>query len=561
MTKFNIQKEMKRNIILLILVNFLVHGLMIFVSGYWWDDYKYVIVNNMTAWKEHYLQAGRPIAYYMISSIHGLPVWMFRSLVFAFYMLVSVLIYLVLCRINLPSRTSLIIAVLFVAIPINDARLLICVYPYTLALLLFWSATYLLVNMLVTENRSKRACFRIFALVLFFFSFANSALMFFYVIPMGYVCFFEIRDWTRNKLSIKKLIWRMGTYIDFVSVPIIFFILKKIFFTPFGLYEGYNSITKDKLIYAVKHIISITYEQLKIVLANGYLVTLGEVMIIIVISLGISLVLGSINQKTKQHYFAKRNCLLGVFCGVIIFIAGLFPYAVIRTVAVNTVAIGGRDSMLLGLGMAIAIYFIFELLGLPQIIVDFLVCAFVLIGIFHFAEWYITYQKDYYEEVALEQHWKNTEGIIEGTNFIHIDKDDRRTIEGVRYYSLNHMACETFGKTSRFFANGIDDLYLFTEGNKRMEYELYKETEGLSDYDFANLVIDGIEEYKYDITSKQAVALKFKEMFDKQLFYEQVKQYGTYQYISITEEQSNKIMQAYNEGLLDNNDSLLLYTN
>lgn len=558
----NMVKEGNRkriqDIVLLIFVNFIVHGLMIFVSGYWWDDYKYAVVDTMEAWKDHYFQAGRPIAYYMIASIHGLPIWMFRSLVLGLYAYTSVLFYAILKKIGISRRTSLLIAIIFVAIPVNDARIMICVYPYTLALVLFFLATYLLIG--VSQKRGHWR--RVLSLVLFFCSFANSALLFFYVLPMAYILYFELKDLKVNgKLTIRGSIFKLIRYVDFCIIPVAFWVCKKKWFAPFGLYEGYNAVTASKLVSAVKNMIPIAGQQIVTIFDNGYSMSLKVLFVIGCISIIVSVGISFLQRTDKYEKVSKMNCMVGIIIGCVIFCVGLFPYVTIRTRMVLTTAVGGRDAMLLGFGSAIIIYYIVELISVSRFMTNFLVCILVLCGCVHFGGWYLTYQGDYYEEVALQQYWLDADEIKQGTNFIHIDNNERRTIEGLRYYSLNHMAYEIFGTQSRFFANGVDDLYLFIPEGERELYSTYKENEGLENYDFSNCIIDGIEEYRYDVTYVDIVKLKLKELFDTKAFYKEVKRFGKYRYTSITEEQSVCIMEAYRENQIEDNRSIYSFIN
>ena len=67
----------KKQILIIICFNALMHIYILFVSGAWADDYKYY-VNNYTDIKEHMISAGRLDAYFLMVFVNWMPVWLFR---------------------------------------------------------------------------------------------------------------------------------------------------------------------------------------------------------------------------------------------------------------------------------------------------------------------------------------------------------------------------------------------------------------------------------------------------------------------------------------------------
>ena len=109
---------------------------MPFVLGSWWDDYKYQVFKYADI-KEHMVSAGRLDAYYMLMPVNRLPIWMFRVLVVILYMISAVLIYLIVAQTFENLQMAFGIGILYNAIPVNDVRLMKCVYPYTLSVCMF----------------------------------------------------------------------------------------------------------------------------------------------------------------------------------------------------------------------------------------------------------------------------------------------------------------------------------------------------------------------------------------------------------------------------------------
>lgn len=553
-----IKNQVVRDILLILLVNFVVHGLMILVTGHWWDDYLYVIEDSMRIVKERSLQMGRPITYYMLLGIYGLPIGIFRMLVVVLHSGISVLIYLIFRKISIPRRSSLLIVMLYIAVPINDSRILKCVYPYTLTLFLFWIATYILISILSMKKGKVRNLFRVISLVLFFVAFDTASLMFYYLIPFLYVWYFEVKELIKNRaISWKNIIFGFLKYIDYYCVPFVFVIVKNIFFVPYGQYEEYNSVTLSNLFDAIKNIFLWGFQEGLFGLYNWEILRSGWMIVIVIVALILSFIICRIYKNSLEEEKLNRfYYLLGTLFGVGVFLIGLFPYAVVRGGVVATTAVGGRDAVLLGLGVAIICYCLGEIISFSDYFLKFLIIVFVLCGSAHFSGWYITYQEDYYEEIALQQFWLETEEVEKGVNFIHIDKNERKSIGGLRDYSLNQMAWELYGVQSRFFAVGVEDLSFFIEGGKRSIQEKYKEIEKMEEYDFDNYTIDGVEEYKFDMSYMEIIKMKVLEIFDEENFKKQVKEYGTYEYLPISNEISQKILEAYKKGELIKNEDL-----
>ena len=83
----------------------------------------------------------------------------------------------------------------------------------------------------------------------------------------------------------------------------------------------------------------------------------------------------------------------------------------------------------------------------------------------HFDQWYLAYLQAFYEQKALQAEWLETDDVEEGKTFIYISKN-KGPLNDERYYSLNALAKEVYGDTSRFISKGIDSLERITTNRK-----------------------------------------------------------------------------------------------
>lgn len=230
----------KREIIIIMLSSILIHIFMPFVLGNWWDDYKYQVFKYADI-KEHMVSAGRLDAYYMLMPVNKLPIWAFRILVVISYLISAVLIYLIIAETFENLEMAFGIGVLYNAIPVNDVRLMKCVYPYTLAVCMFLIATYLLIREFKRRNNVFKYITLIGCCILFLISFSMSSLLFYYIMPIALLWYCIARETICNgeKRNYSLFVQEVIQYWYLYIIPFAFFAIKKLFFKPDpqGLYD------------------------------------------------------------------------------------------------------------------------------------------------------------------------------------------------------------------------------------------------------------------------------------------------------------------------------------
>ena len=158
--KEKLKEFFKNPYVLITLVYFLAHFFLLILSGCWWDDWTF-ITHNTNYINQVASQSGRPEWNFLIPFCWSLPN-NGRILIFFLYYLNSIFVYIMLKNSELfDKKESLIIALLFTVVPVNDARLLISNFSYTVGLFFFWMAFMLFVFWNKMEISVKKTVFRI----------------------------------------------------------------------------------------------------------------------------------------------------------------------------------------------------------------------------------------------------------------------------------------------------------------------------------------------------------------------------------------------------------------
>ncbi len=536
-----------------------IHIYMLLVSGAWWDDYKYSVINYADI-KKHMIAAGRLDAYYLILPVNSLPAWAFHLVIILCFAISAVFIYLIINDIFHCDEDAFWIAVLYNAIPVNDIRVMKCVYPYTVSHALFWTASYLLI--VICQNREKKLRFpeRIVALLLFYISFSTNSLMFFYAVP---IALFWIRIGLKlkrgNNLCFNNFIKEAIKWVDFYILPFAFFIIKLKFFSPDpnGLDAGYNLVTIDKCFSALMIIPKATIVLLgkiflagiEVVYQNSWLIMVFVVLFVITVR----------SQEKVDDNEAKvkgfKKSALGCMLGIILIIMGMYPYLVIRQNTLGIVGINGRDAILACFGVSVLIVFGVKLIRVSKWGQRLLFSYMVIMATVYFTSCYSGYLRDHYYHMALRNAWIQTDDIKTGHTFICVRSDNNFTIPD-NFYALNAMALETYGDAGRYIASGVEELRYITSYEKK---ELMKSdiTYAYSEYDLKDIKIDGIMRVSCCMNGIDATKLKIIEMMNKDTFEEVLNGYIEYKYIPVSAEESKIIYERFLADELQNNRELL----
>ena len=516
-------KFFKKEYITLAIIYFFSHFMLLFVSGRWWDDWCSYYRNDKALF-EMSLQLGRPSVYYLINFAKMFPEYGYRWITFLLFFLCVVFFYRILRNIfNLSSENSCAVCLLFSCIPANDARILLSVFPYSIGLFFFVTGFFLFSFFL---DKSKSLLYRLIILFIFFLSFVlNSNLVFYFIVVISIV--------------LKKGVFNLIRYLDFLLIPVLFFVLKSYYFPSYGGYEGYNSITLDKLIKGIFFVIPSDIYVMKSLLVNYY--REGNFFVIQSIILCFLLFLDYKRIRIFLAFFARFSFLNFIFnflnknilitklkvsplresffllcIGLIVLSLGLFPYVVVRdSYRICTSGIGGRDSILISFGAALILFSLINIC-IKVSYRKYVLISFILSGILYFNVFYLSYQQDYYRQVAFSTQLDNHRDVLENVHNIVYFNDDKVRVNCSCFYQLNGIASTVFKNQTRFICDGFDCAKKYfsnsRENTKAVDYFVSSKLYNMSDYVGPNIQVDAVLIFSFSSSLFDVVKLKYYEI-------------------------------------------------
>lgn len=538
-----------RDILLITIANILAHSYLFFLTGIFWDDWGYIDHNTQTLWQQ-FTAAGIPSRAIIIQLVWNIPHYGFRWVVFASFLIMAILFYLILRKITIfDNKSSVIIPVLFTAIPLNDCRVILCDVPYTIGLLSFFLGFFLLTVWF--ENRYW--ILRILVHICFLLSFTINSLLFFYAIVLLYI---YIKESVSPKQIFKSFV-KMIHYSDFLIAPIAFFVTKQLLFPTYGPYENYNQIQIKQLVHSLMILPLGVCKQLSLI-GKEFLSWLpfqwvSQLALLLFLGgCGVRLIFtirhlgknkhAEINVNPKKIFIL--NSIYGLLLGIFLIGIGMFPYIVIRGgYILQTDGVGSRDSMLLPIGVAITIYFLIILLIGNNRFSTFLFITIFVCGAISFNFHYLDYQRDFYWQESLTEKFRDHQELADKSNLLFLSDDDNGC-ECTRFYSLNANAAMAYQNEKRLIMCGYRDLYLpqseYINTYLRQGYEYL-----MKDYDISNKKLDGVIVYSNKISHKKAVQLKLLELFDYIRYKEMIRDMGNFDYYGTESDEAKILLQGY----------------
>lgn len=540
------KKVIKTDLIKIALANLLSQGFLFILTGTFWDDWIYYSHDRVGLWKQ-FMEAGRPSSAYWIEMVWNLPGNGFRWLVFLMYLLTSIIFYLILKNSGLLNREeALYISILYTVFPINDCRVILCDVVYTVGLTSFFVGCYMFFWWLKNGEKEKKILFRVAILTFFGYSFIINSLLVFYGIVL--LCIFFKEYFSGKKVIIACS--HMLRYIDFILLPIVFFIGKNLLFPVYGRYENYNIVKANAVLVAACRLPLAVFRQLKLTWFSifGFLVPhkiiiIFSYFIIALISVRLTVFLWQ-NRSLKRFfkYLKQNHEIRGILLGVIIFAIGLYPYILVRdTYTVDLIGVPSRDSMLLGPGLALIMFYFFKILLKKKVILKTFLIFICFICTVTCNIHYINYQRDAYWQDSLIEQLRLNDQIREAENILFLS-DDSSGIYGTRFYSLNGNAYVAYGDQSRLFLNGYLDLPLL-----KSDKSVLVDSRGyvMNDYNALNDKLDGVILFNCDINYLDCIRLKILEITDYPAYQGVISQIGELSYYPVQSQKARELLEGY----------------
>ena len=418
----------------------------------------------------------------------------YNSIVFFSYFGAAVFLYYILKRIKeIDSISRIFLVILFSVLPVNNARIAAICLPYAISYFYFFLAFYLFIKFIET----KSIIFRITSLISFFLSFFVQSFLFFYVIIFIYYFY-------KDKSVLKKLkiiFTNITKLADFVMLPIIFWIINKIYFKPSGLYESYNKFKSLKKI--IKYLMqSIDNTFIPVVLNSIKNFNIFYFLILILVFVIMKKI------KIKKIVLPQKQIFYLVIVGIILMFCAVFPYLAVGKKPLNT-DWATRHQLLIPLGFSFFFYYflllIFRILKIKDCYFVSVVLIIILLFISENLSSYINFQKDWYKQDSIIQNIKSNELVKNNTTFLvkdgllNMNANNRK----YRFYEYSGMFKKAFNDENRFA------IYEYQyQGNLERYKAYFNEHYNLSNY------VSGTPEYVISI-KRGSIDLKQKKAFLK----------------------------------------------
>jgi len=532
----------------------LAHWFILVSTGRWWDDWVYAD-HDAGYLMDVMKQSSVPLAGVVNIVIWYIP---YKLCTFLMFYADGIFLYKILNGMDLFSEDAAFwVSTLFLIIPVNDARITYICFNYTLGLFCYLLSFYLITRWIRQEGKT-RIITRILSLLILIPAFNAESVMLMVVLMLLYLYYEELKtgwEWKEIRLNIKKLFFAVVHYIDYLLLPIVNYFGTKILFPGYGFYGGHSYVLWDDLPHTIMLSPWYTWLTFKNIFSNWEFTMTDKpekiilYLVVYAVAIGGTVFLFIRKSKSGQHEkISIRKTLYCLGLGILTFYLGVFPYVVKRGRKIDVVYAEGRDSLLLGIGTAIIIYYLIYLFrvllkeGGTRII---LVC-FRVSGVIYFNNRDLEWEKNYYQQLQIRDEIASNQQILDNDTFIVIDMG--ATFFNM-FYQTNGNSWAATGEETRFYMTGVADLERLFGLNEDSWYL----NAMMKDYDYTDKTIDGVIYANYNtnyIGRATVLKQKWNEFFNRDAFNQWIRETKDIKYYPVTPEQSDAIVAAYQNGEL-----------
>ena len=435
-SNFEILHKYKEDFLTIFLLYLIAHGGIFFIlDAIYWDDWTLYQVTSFEI-MDLFRQGGSMfnLAGYMHNFLLSIGPWFYRFLTFILMFSSGLILYFILLKNKYVNDCErFLIVLLFCILPFYSARVALIDMGYTLCYFLFFFAWL---------NIEKN---RLIALALFFLSFNTNSLLVFYALPF-LDSYLRSNDYSWRFKSLIKFSFKK---LDFLLLPFFYFFIKIYFYSPSGLYSGYNqSYNLVNLIYSPA------------VMIVNWLDFNVPLLLTIFISFLVFLYL-RLNQFNS--YFKNNSSRYYIVFGALIFLLGAFPYWILGHSPVFT-DWGSRHQLLLPLGFSLTLVGLLPLFHAYSIryLIALIISLCLTSNIKLYSDYYFDWQK---QKQLISLLSLNSD--IRAADII-IFNDLTASVNAVsriyRAYEWNGLMAQAFGDEKRMGFD-LSDYKKFIEGS------------------------------------------------------------------------------------------------
>ena len=449
---------LKNPLVIIVVLYSLAHCLLLVNTGKYGEDWflfnsdPHYITDDFTS-AFRYAGGAITAAHYLVNVFPDKP-FIYHTLVFLLYLCGALFFYGILGPLGkiINNSDRLYLTLFFALFPFNSARITSICFTYTVLNWSFYAGFYLLAR----YCKKPDTLLRLGSLVFFFYSFFALSTVALYVAVMAYIIYLKVYKKDRLKAIVR--------YVDFMLLPVFFWILRVLFFSgKSGVLASYYSVhfggvVKAPVLVLIAFLTSFV---------NAIDLPFKSISVmLVVIAVLFSIVLNRVRRREKDHLEEIGNDPKLFFTGILLFAAGAAPYCVAGFVP-TMFGWMSRHQLLLPAGASFMLLYglklLFKGVGLAQNFRTFILSLCIVMFIGYTIQTYIAYQREAFKQESMVAAMKDCWCLKNHTTILFDDQASelnavRRTFT---YEEFAGMMKQAFGDESRFGACSREDFVEF----------------------------------------------------------------------------------------------------
>lgn len=385
------------------------------------------------------------------------------------------------------------VVLLFAVLPVNTSRIALSNLNYAASHFLFFLGFFFLAAYL--RNPGK-IYLRLCALAAFFISFSTNSLLFFYAGVFLFIFLFENE---RSDLSFSSVLKRAPAYADFILLPIVFWVILRIFFAPYGWYSDQNHMTLRGFLEWPKLLSKLLAYVKSVAFAGSPLPGLTAALAALFLTRLFKDL--DVDEGTGSARYAPLPAFL---VGVLLVFAGAFPYLVVLKYPKDLSWLN-RHAVLLPLGISLALVYgtvwVVKAASLPRVISTFILSLLAVVYTGASNQAYSRFLREWVKQAAIVEHLRASAIAQNSSTFIFDDRAkedyDGFTKEIYRYYTWTALLNIAFNDQTRSGFNNFN--YPLEAGWIANTPEKYREQYFVKDYNSGGKAVNVLIQPSYPI--------------------------------------------------------------
>jgi hypothetical protein len=404
-------------------------GIFLILNAIFWDDWTIYNASSSTI-LSIFTMDGSILAW--IGHLHiallAVGPWLYRVLTFILMFISGLLIWKIMERdewIGLEERFS--ITLLFLVLPFNWARIALIDFPYILCYFAFFMAWYCM-----GKNR-------ILALGFFLISFNTNSMLVFFALPIADSYF---RD--NKALDLNSILKWASRKLDFIALPFAYWIVKQVYYRPYGLYAGYNEH------FSLRNLVMCPFSMA----LDSTRLQINAVLFICLIAFCL-LVL-----KKPENSPNKSGSIYMLLAGTAALLFGVFPYCILGLTP-TFFDWSSRHQLLFSLGVAVLLTYLLKYFSTEsrRLALVIMVAGSIAISI----QTYYELSLDWCKQREIMALIAQNDQIRKAQVVVFDDHTDNARQRVYRFYEWNALMKHALGDERRLGLNQRD-LDKFTQG-------------------------------------------------------------------------------------------------